>query len=79
MHQSMSMSTRSVLPLACWNTKVSGSTRNNRGKSHENRVAEHAHYRSKDAVDRAFILRGSRGFHTDDDYDQFVGDAAGFS
>ena len=36
------------------------STRINRGKSHENGVAEHAHYRLKDAVDQALILRGSR-------------------
>ncbi len=48
------------------------STRINRGKSHENGVAEHAHYRLKDAVDQALILRGSRDFHTDDDYAQFV-------
>ena len=48
------------------------STRVNRGKSHENGVAEHAHYRLKDAVDQALILRGSRDFHTDDDYAQFV-------
>ena len=47
-------------------------TRINRGQSHENGVAEHAHYRLKDAVDQALILRGSRDFHTDDDYAQFV-------
>ena len=40
------------------------STRINPGKSHENGVAEHAHYRLKDALDQALILRGSRDFHT---------------
>ena len=48
------------------------STRINRGKSHENGVAEHAHYRLKDAVDQALIMRGSRDFHTADDYAHFV-------
>ena len=48
------------------------STRINRGKSHENGVAEHAHYRLKDAVDQALIMRGSRDFHTADDYAGFV-------
>ena len=48
------------------------STRINRGKSHENGVAEHAHYRLKDAVDQALILRGSRDFHTAADYAHFV-------
>ena len=48
------------------------STRINRGKSHENGVAEHAHYRLKDAMDQALILRGSRDFHTADDYAYFV-------
>ena len=48
------------------------STRINRGKSHENGVAEHAHYRLKDAVDQALIMRGSRDFHTGDDYAGFV-------
>ena len=36
------------------------STRINPGQSHENGVAEHAHYRLKDAIDQALILRGSR-------------------
>ena len=48
------------------------STRINRGQSHENGVAEHAHYRLKDAVDQALIMRGSRDFHTADDYANFV-------
>ena len=49
-----------------------GSTRINRGKSHENGVAEQAHYRLKDAVDQALILRGSRDFPTAEDYAHFV-------
>ncbi len=48
------------------------STRINRGQSHENGVAEQGHYRLKDAVDQALILRGSRDFHTADDYAGFV-------
>ena len=48
------------------------STRINPGKSHENGVAEHAHYRLKDALDQALVLRGSRDFHTADDYAGFV-------
>ena len=48
------------------------STRINPGQSHENGVAEHAHYRLKDAIDQALILRGSRDFHTADDYASFV-------
>ena len=48
------------------------STRINRGQSHENGVAEHAHYRLKDAIDQALILRGSRAFDTVDDYADFV-------
>ena len=48
------------------------STRINRGQSHENGVAEQAHYRLKDAIDQALILRGSRAFNTVDDYAHFV-------
>ena len=48
------------------------STRINPGQSHENGVAEHAHYRLKDAIDQALILRGSRDFGTVDDYASFV-------
>ena len=48
------------------------STRINPGQSHENGVAEQAHYRLKDAVDQALILRGSRDFDTTDDYADFV-------
>ena len=47
-------------------------TRINNGKSHENGVAEHAHYRLKDAVDQALILRGSRDFHTADNSARIV-------
>ena len=36
------------------------STRINPGQSHENSVAEHAHYRLKHAIDQALMLRGSR-------------------
>ena len=48
------------------------STRINRGQSHENGVAEQGHYRLKDAIDQALILRGSRDFDTGDDYALFV-------
>ena len=48
------------------------STRINPGQSHENGVAERAHYRLKDAIDQALILRGSRDFDTADDYASFV-------
>ena len=48
------------------------STRINPGQSHENGIAEHAHYRLKDAIDQALILRGSRDFDTADDYASFV-------
>ena len=43
------------------------------GESHENGVAEQAHYRLKDALDQALMLRGSRDFDTVDDYTSFVG------
>ena len=48
------------------------STRINPGQSHENGVAEQGYYRLKDAIDQALILRGSRDFHTADDYAIFV-------
>ena len=48
------------------------STRINRGQSHENGVAEQAHYRLKDAIDQALLLRGSRDFDTVDHYADFV-------
>ena len=50
------------------------STRINRGQSHENGVAEQGHYRLKDAIDQALILRGSRDFDTVGDYADFVGE-----
>ena len=49
------------------------STRINRGQSHENGVAEQAHYRLKDAIDRALIPRGSRDFDTTKTYADFIG------
>ena len=49
------------------------STRINSGGSHENGVAEQAHYRLKDALDQALMLRGSRDFDSVDDYTSFVG------
>ena len=48
------------------------STHINRGQSHENGVAEQAHYRLKDAIDQALILRGSRDLDTVGDYAHFV-------
>ena len=48
------------------------STRINPGQSHENGMAEQGHYRLKDAIGQALILRGSRDFHTADDYALFV-------
>ena len=48
------------------------STLINAGESHENGVAEQAHYRLKDALDQALMLRGSRDFDSADDYRGFV-------
>ena len=48
------------------------STLINSGESHENGVAEQAHYRLKDALDQALMLRGSRDFDSADDYLGFV-------
>ena len=48
------------------------STRINPGQSHENGIAEQGHYRLKDTIGQALILRGSRDFHTADDYALFV-------
>ena len=42
------------------------------GKSHENGVAEQAHYRLKDALDQALMLRGSRDFDSAESYSGFV-------
>ncbi len=49
------------------------STLINSGESHENSVAEQAHYRLKDALNQALMLRGSRDFDSVDDYTCFVG------
>ena len=48
------------------------STLINSGESHENGVAEQAHYRLKDALDQALTLRGSRDFNSIEDYTGFV-------
>ena len=48
------------------------STLINSGESHENGVAEQAHYRLKDAIDQALMLRGSRDFSSLDEYTGFV-------
>ena len=48
------------------------STRSNPGMAHENGVAEQAHYRLKDALNQALLLRGSRDFDTAETYQQFV-------
>ena len=48
------------------------STLINAGESHENGVAEQAHFRLKDALDQALMLRGSRDFNSADDYTCFV-------
>ena len=51
------------------------STRTNPRSSHENGVAEQAHYRLKGAIDQALILRGSRDFSTFEAYGSFVQEA----
>jgi hypothetical protein len=48
------------------------STRTNPRASHENGVAEQAHYRLKEALRQALILRGSRDFQSVDDYKAFA-------
>lgn len=47
-------------------------TKNNAGESHENGDIEQAHYRIKDRVDQALLLRGSRDFTTRSEYERFV-------
>ena len=47
----------------------------NAGESHENGVVEQAHYRLKDALNQALMLRGSRDFDSVDGYTGFVGKA----
>ena len=48
------------------------STLINPGESHENGVAEQAHFRLKDAIDQALMLRGSRDFSSLDEYTCFI-------
>ena len=48
------------------------STLINSGESHENGVAEQAHYRLKDALDQALMLRGSRDFDSLEEYTTFL-------
>ena len=48
------------------------STLINSGESHENGIAEQTHFRLKDALDQALMLRGSRDFPTVDDYTGLV-------
>jgi hypothetical protein len=47
-------------------------TKNNAGKSNENGDVEQAHYRIKDRVDQALLLRGSRDFAHRAEYDSFL-------
>ena len=51
---------------------VSGPPASTGARAMKNGVAEHAHYRLKDAIDQALMLRGSRDFDTVDDYGDFV-------
>ena len=44
----------------------------NAGKANENGDAEQRHYRFKQAVDQALMLRGSRNFATHAEYEQFI-------
>jgi hypothetical protein len=47
-------------------------TKNNPGESHENGDVEQSHYRLKQRVDQALLLRGSRDFSSRDDYERFL-------
>ena len=47
-------------------------TKNNAGRSHENGDVEQSHYRIKERIDQALLLRGSRDFSTRAEYDSFV-------
>jgi len=47
-------------------------TKNNPGNSNENGDVEQAHYRIKEKVEQALLLRGSRDFLTRGDYDGFL-------
>jgi hypothetical protein len=48
------------------------STRIKPGKSNENGVVEQKHYRTKNAVAQALVIRGSREFDRVEDYEAFV-------
>ena len=45
---------------------------NSPGRAHENGDVEQSHYRFKRAVGQALSLRGSRDFHTREEYQQFL-------
>ena len=47
-------------------------TKNNAGESHENGDVEQSHYRLKQRVDQALLLRGSRDFSSRADYELFL-------
>jgi hypothetical protein len=47
-------------------------TKNNAGLSHENGDVEQAHYRVKERVNQALLLRGSRDFSSRAEYDRFL-------
>lgn len=47
-------------------------TRSNAGSSHENGDVEQAHYRIKQRVDQALLLRGSRDFSSRAEYEGFL-------
>ncbi len=47
-------------------------TMNNAGESHENGDVEQAHYRIKQRVDQALLLRGSRDFPNRAEYESFL-------
>jgi len=47
-------------------------TRNQPGKSNENGDVEQAHYRIKERIDQALLLRGSRDFSSRREYDEFL-------
>ena len=47
-------------------------TRNNRGIAHENGDIESSNGKLKNAIDQELMLRGSRNFNSQEQYDQFV-------
>lgn len=48
------------------------STRINKGESHENGIVEQRHFRTKNAIEQALILRGSRDFPSPEAYLAFA-------